>query len=216
MDLPNKNISQQAANRANQSVSQYGPEMEKMFYGMMQNGGLPDLRSYLSNAKQVHADQRSRSIADLKSSGIPLRSTAMAKAAGQTLGQADNQFAMSMADREIQEYNNALNRQFQGAAGLGTMPGYYAAPSSVEMSMIDALTPYHTGNLNAQLQTQMTQGQGYNTLMNNNWQGIDTYMMPSKFDQYVSPFLNPLLEGLAGGLPYMDIFKAIGAFGGGG
>lgn len=201
MQTPNMNLSEQAGARASESIGKYGADIEKTLYGMMQNGGMADMRGYLSNAKQVQSDQNAQTIADLKSSGIPLRSTSMAKAAGSSLGKANNEFALGIADKQLSASQQAAQNQLSGASGLMNMGQYYAAPASIEQSMMSSLFPYLNANMQSKQNTENILAQGYNTLANQNYSGIETYMLPSNFDKYVAPILNFAGEALGGALP---------------
>lgn len=188
-ETPDTPYSEQAASQTNDFISQFGPAMEKFFYGMMQNGGMGDTRSILRNMQARGDRERGKTQQQVMASGLPMQSSAMARAVTDSLAGADLDRNIAMGGIELDEYNKAQNRRFQGASGLGGMPGLYAAPSSIEQAMFSMQSPYDLARMQAQ-------SNYYNNLMGQNFYQPERIMGPSDFDKYVSPFLTPLLEGL--------------------
>ncbi len=122
-----------------------------------------------------------------------MQSTAMARALGSSLSDADLQSNVAMGGIELDQFNQAQARRFGGAQGLGGMSNFYAGPSSIEQAMFGMRAPYD-------LQRTGLQGQYYNNLQQQNYFQPERVMMPSGFDRYVSPILNPILEGFGRGL----------------
>jgi hypothetical protein len=201
MEIPNSPLSQIAANRANQSVGRYGPDLEKFFYGMMNKGGEQDLNDILSAMDKTQKSGAEQTRASVMNSGIPMNSTAMARALSGQLGQQADQYAMNRALLKRDEMGNVYNRQMQGATGLGSMPSYYSAPSSIELAMLGLQNQANMANMQSQLGTQEMQGNALSSLLSNDqnrW-----YMTDSPFSMYVEPFLNPVMTLFGGLLPYI-------------
>lgn len=197
---PDTPYSQQAAQRANQSVGQYGPEMEKMLYGMMMGGGSQNVDKLMADMNAKQGMDRQNTLNQIKSSGVPMQSSAMGRAVGQGLGQVDASANLAMGDMRRQMMESAMGRQFQGAQGLSGMPGYYGQPSSIEQAIMGMRLPYDQMNFQA--------GQNKDNAMANWMAQLGMYQPermqePSKFDKYVSPILNPMMQGFGQALPFM-------------
>lgn len=189
MDVPDTPLSQQAGQDMSRSISQYGPEMEKFFFGMMQNGGLQNSQGILDSMQQRGQMNDQNTRAQVMSSQLPQGSTAQTRALGGELSQNALDRNIQMGNIELQQANQAMNRQFQGAQGLGSMPSYYGQPSSVEQAMFSMQTPYRMANHEAQMQEQSAQDQWMQAMGLMQPERVVT-QEPSPWDQYVSPILN--------------------------
>lgn len=189
MQTPDTPYSERAAARTEGFTSKFGPELEQFFSSMMSGGGAADSRS-LMRGMQARGDRnRDMTQQSIMASGIPMQSTAMARALGGAMSDADLQSNVAMGGIEMDLFNQSQNRRFQGAAGLGGMPGLYSAPSSIEQAMFAMKAPYD-------LQRQGMQGDYYNQLMSQNYYQPEREWMPSGFDRYISPWLGPLMGGI--------------------
>lgn len=189
MTAPDTPISQQAASQAQNSIGAHGADMEKFFGGMMQGGGMPDITQVLGDMDRRFATQQQGMVNDLKSSGIPLQSSAMARIMGDQLGQANIGHNLGRGQMEIDQMNQAMQRQFQGAGGLAGMPSYYAQPSSIEAAMFGMRQPYDMARMQGL-------GNAYNNLYSQNYYQPERIEGPSGYEMYVDPFLGPILQGL--------------------
>ena len=197
---PDTPYSQQAAQRADQSVGQYGPDMEKFLYGMMMGGGSQNVDKLMADMNSKQDMDKQNTMNQIKSSGLPMQSSAMGRAVGQGLGQVDASANLAMGDLRRQMMESSMGRQFQGAQGLSGMPSYYGQPSSIEQAIMGMQLPYDQMNLQAQ--------QNKDNMMANWMTQLGMYQPermqePSGFNQYVSPILNPLLQGAGQSLPFM-------------
>lgn len=202
VEAPDQPYSQQAADRMNESIGRYGSDIEKMLYGMMMGGGRQDVSNITNDMRERGEMQDRQILAQLKASGIPLQSTAMTRAATGQLGQNQLNRNISIGQLELGEMNNAMDRQFRGASGLQSMPGYYAQPTSVEQAMLGLQSQYDMANLqNRQFNAQQTGQQQQiianmmNNLLANNWYQPERMVGPSDWQRYGVPALT-----LAGGI----------------
>ncbi len=148
--------------------------------------------------------------ASVMNSGLPM-GTAMGRALGREMGNVQNQGNIGMLGAGLAANDANMSRRFAAAQGLQGMPGMYGAPGSMELQMLGMQQPYdiarYQGNNQRNMMSSQLQSQFMNNLMGKDYEGF--YMEPSKFEQYISPFINPLLEGFGKAIP-----SAI--FGGGG
>lgn len=147
----------------------------------------------LADMDQLFGNQQQASINQMKASGIPGNSSAMARMMSEGMNQGDLQHNLARGQLQLNEMNNVMGRQFQGAQGLGAMPGYYAAPSSIEQAMFGMRAPYDLGRM-------QEIGNAYQGLMAQNYYQPERVEGPSQFEEWISPWLNPLLEGIGQGL----------------
>ena len=210
VNAPDQPYSQQAADRMNASIGQYGGDIEKMLYGMMLGGGRQDVSNITDAMRERGQAQDAMNIAQLKEQGIPLQSTAMTRAALGQLGQNQLNRDIGIGQLELGAMENAMARQFQGAQGLQSMPGYYAQPTSVEQAMLGFDRSYDMANLqnrqfNARQQTQNDQvvANMLNNLLAQNYYQPERMVEPSAWQQYGQPLLGAagLLGGAALGNP---------------
>ncbi len=136
------------------SVSQHGPDLERFYYGQMMGGG-PSADYGTGLMRAEHDRARQDTMQQLQASGIPMQSSAMARTAGESLGQMDNQFAMQMGQYQDQLRQQELQNRMMGAQGLEGMGGYYAQPTSIEQAIFGMRSPYDMANFQAQQQAQM-------------------------------------------------------------
>jgi hypothetical protein len=110
---------------------------------------------------------------------------------------------MNMGNFQMGANNQVNQNRFSGAQGLGYMPSYYAQPSSVELAMIGAKTPYELAEFNANYGSKMA---GFNAQQQQQailaqWmQQLGMYQperiqTPSAFDKYAKPIIG---AGMAG------------------
>lgn len=191
METPATPISERAAADAQRSVGAHGADMEKFFGGMMAHGGMPDISQTLGRMDQLYGQQQQDMINQLKASGLPLNSSAMAQAMGGALSQGAQQHNLARGMLEMDQMNQAMGRQFQGAAGLGSMPSYFGQPSSIEQAMFGMQMPYDLARIQGL-------GNAYGQLWGQNYYTPTYIEGPSPYEMYVDPFLGPILEGLAG------------------
>lgn len=196
MQAPDTPLSQQAAADQQRSIGAHGADMEKFFAGMMQGGGQQNLDQIMADMDNMFGMQQQQGINQMKASGIPANSSAMARMMTEGLNQGNVQHNLARGQLQLNEMNNVFNRQFSGAAGLGGMPQYYGAPSSIEAAMFGMRQPYDLGRMQAQ-------GNAYNNLFAQNYYQPERIEGPSGFDQYISPWLNPLLQGVGTALTGM-------------
>lgn len=202
VETPDQPFSQQAAERMNASIGRYGGDIEKMLYGMMMGGGRQDVSNITDAMRQRGQQQDAMSLAQLKESGIPLNSTAMTRAAMGQLGQNQLDRNIGIGQLELGAMENAMDRQFRGAQGMQSMPGYYAQPTSIEQAMLGLGQQYDMANLqnrqfNAQQETQNQQviANMLNNLLANNWYQPERMVEPSNWQKYGQPLLS-----VAGGI----------------
>lgn len=183
-----------------QNIGRFGPDIEKFMYGMMMGGGKNNV-SKLTNDMNQQYQNRSQDITNqVKASGIPMQSTAMARAMGDSLGKANTDYSTQLGQLQAGLMENAMGRQFQGAQGLMGMPSYYGQPTSIEQAIFGMRSPYDMANFDARMNTQNNMA---------NWMGQygmyqpERVQTPSPFDQYVSPLLNAGMQGFATALPFM-------------
>lgn len=143
-------------------------------------------------------------------SGLPM-GTAMSRALGREMGNVQNQGNISMLGAGLAANDADMSRRFQAAQGLGSMPGFYGQPASLEMQMLGMQQPYdisrYQGNVQRNLAQSGMMSQFMNSLMGQEFEGF--YMEPSKFEQYISPWLNPLL-GVGGDVAKYAIGSSLG------
>lgn len=192
-------LSQQAGTEMSKSIDLNGPMMEKFFQGAMNGQGANSVDSIIGNMNKLYGLDRQKTIGDVKASGIPMNSSAMARTMTGALGRSDLQNSLDTGKFALDARNQDLSQRFQAAMGLGGMPAYYAAPSSVENAMFNMRYPIERGNQQAQMQGLGMGSNLYGNLMSQNFSGVDPYMMPSGFDRYVAPFLNSFLSGAGKG-----------------
>lgn len=197
MEVPDTPYHRQSAEQMSQFATQFGPEMEKFFSGMMAHGGLPDINSMLDQTRQLGDLDRRATAQTVQGSMHPAGSTAQTRAMAGSLDQGDLQRQLMMSQLGMQAQEGAMGRQFAGAQGLSGMPGIYGAPSSIEASMFGIRSPYDMANFNADLQTRLQRQSSMD-----NWMtamGLyqpDRIQSPSDFEKYVSPFLDAAMKGL--------------------
>jgi hypothetical protein len=201
MEVPDTPITQQAADQAGKSVSRFGPDLEKFFYGMMSGGGMPDLSTLLDSANKQYKMNQQDIQENIINSGLPRGSTAMSRALGKSLGQANNDFLLGLTRERLGAEERSMGRQFRGAGGLAGMPGYYGQPSSLERAMFQMKAPYELENFNALRDLQNQQANFMNNLA---FYQPERIQEPSPFDKYVSPILNPVLQGAAAAIPFLE------------
>lgn len=197
MEVPDTPISQQAANQMQSSVSRFGPEMEKFFYGMMQNGGAQNIDNLMKNIQERGQQNQQDIRAQVLSQDLPRGSTAQARALGGELSDAALERNIQMGNIRRQMEQQAMQRQFQGAQGLSQMPQFYQQPSAVEQQMFSMQTPYRMQNMQNQMEQRLANLRARQStqrakagLMGE----IGTYQperiqQPSGFQKYVSPLL---------------------------
>lgn len=189
MEAPETPISEQAASQASRSTGAHGSDMEKFFSGMMKGGGQQDVSQILGDMDRMFGRQQQGMINDIKASGVPLQSSGMARIMGDQLGQANIGHNLARGQVELDQMNQAMQRQFQGAGGLGGMPSYYAQPSSIEAAMFGMKQPYDMARMQGL-------GNAYGQLFNQNYYQPERIEGPSGYEQYIDPFLGPILQGL--------------------
>ena len=172
------------------SIGAHGADMEKFFGGMMAGGGQQDLTQILSDMDANFSNQQGQMINQMKASGIPANSSAMARMLTEGLGNANIQHNLSRGGLQLDQMNQAMQRQFQGAQGLGYMPQYYAQPSSIEQAIFGMRQPYDL----AQMQGLST---AYNNLFSQNYYQPERIEGPSGYEKYAAPFIDPVLQGLS-------------------
>lgn len=202
VEAPDQPYSERAAQQMAQSVGRYGPDMEKMLYGMMMGGGRQDVTGVTDAMQERGQIQDQSTMAQLRASGVPLESTAMARAATGQLGRNQLDRNIAIGQMELGALENAMARQFQGARGLQSVPGYYAAPTSIERAMLGLNRQYDMANLqnrqfNAELQNREDQvvANMLNNLLAQNWYQPERMVEPSNWQKFGQPIL-----GVAGKL----------------
>ena len=192
METPETPYSETAARRASESTGAHGADMEKFFGGMMQGGGQQNLDQILADMDKMFGMQQQQGINQMKASGVPANSSAMARMMTQGMNQGQVQHNLGRGQVQLNEMGNVMNRQFQGAQGLGMMPSYYAGPSSIEQAMFGMQQPYDLARMQGL-------GNAYGGLFNQNYYQPERIEGPSGFDQWITPWLNPLMQGIGEG-----------------
>lgn len=167
-------------------VQQYGPQMEKFYYGMMQGGGRQDATQLIEDMMRQGQMQDRQTRADVMSSQLP-QGTAQTRALAGELGKnrLDRNIAIQQLEQDLM--NQAMQRQFQGAQGLQGSQQYYEGPSSIELAMLGARQPYDLANLEARTQQQQALDQMM-TQLGMYQPERQTYASP--WEQFVNPFIN--------------------------
>ena len=181
------------------TIGRFGPELEKFFYGKMLGGDQGNINRLLGDMNTQHASGQQDLMNKIKASGIPMGSSAMGRAVGGELGRANTDFNVQRGGMMEDMRRHDLGTQFQGAGGLGGMPGYYAAPSSIEAAIFGMKSPYDMANFGARMQDR---GSMQNWMSQYGMYQPERVQRPSGFDQYVSPWLNPLMQGAGMALPF--------------
>ena len=161
--------------------------MEKFFGGMMAHGGAQDVSQILSDMDRQFGTQQQDMINDIRASGIPLQSSAMARIMGDQLGRSNVMHNLGRGQVQLDQMNQAMQRQFQGAGGLAGMPGYYGQPSSIEAAMFGMRQPYDMARMQGL-------GDAYNHLWAQNYYNPTYIEGPSNYEKYVDPFVGPVLQ----------------------
>ncbi len=193
MTSPETPISEQAARQQQGSIGAHGADMEKFFGGMMAGGGRQNLDQILGDMDRGFGTQQQNMINQMKASGVPMQSSAMNRMMTEGLGQANVQHNLARGQVQLGEMGNTMQRQFQGASGLGMMPSYYGAPSSIEQAMFGMRQPYDI----AQMQGM---GNAMNNLYSQNYFQPERIEGPSGFDKWITPWLSSLMQGVGEGL----------------
>lgn len=210
-EVPNTPYHEQAAQQMSQFASQFGPEMERFFSGMMAHGGLPDINTMLQGMSDMGDLDRRKTQQAIAGSQHPMGSTSQSRAMAGAMNEGDLQRQLMRSQLGMQAHEGAMGRMFGGAQGLAGMPGIYGAPAGIEASMFGITSPYDLANLQARQQTGMTnlQSQLQRQSAMNEWMarmGLyqpDRIQTPSSFEKYVNPFLQ------AGASFAGDFFKPI-------
>ena len=182
---PDTPLHQQAMQQAQASTGAHGADMQKFYANMMAGGGRANLDQATRAMAQRGARDDQNIMAQLMASGLPVNSTAMARASTGELSDAALNRNLGLTQMELANEQQAMQNQFAGAQGLHSMPGYFAQPTSIEAQMLGLRMPYdqmaHQGRISqAQLENQQ-QGFGAQLaggFLNNNWYQPDTIVHP--------------------------------------
>lgn len=140
---PGMPASKRAIGGMESSIATNLPQIQQFLTSMLASGGInkSSVGEQIGNMAKSGLMSRDKIMRDV-SAMYPLGSTAGISAATQGMNEADlnnrlgiGQFLMSVANQE-----NA--NKFGAMQGMESIPGYIGQPSSVETSMINALTPY--------------------------------------------------------------------------
>lgn len=199
MQIPGTEASDRALSQAQHTTSFYGPEMEKFFYGQMMGGGKQNIDKLMADMLTQRDRGQQDAINKVKASGVPMQSTAMSRAMTDELGNVNLQSDIALGQLRSGLLENEMNRRYRAAQGLGNMGNYYAQPSSIEQAIFGMKTPYRMANYQASLADRQAMANWMNQLGMYQPERVQT---PSPFQQYVSPVLNPVMEGVGMALPF--------------
>jgi len=202
IQAPDTPLHEQAAQRANANVGQYGADMSKFYYGMMNGQGAQNLDNITRNMRAAGRQSDRDVMSQMKASGMPLNSSAMGSTVANALSQNALNRNMQIGQMELGNQNQANALAFQGAQGLGAMPSYFGQPAGIEAQMLGLQLPYdmagiENARLNAQLQNQnmgyaAQLGRGF---LDNNWYQPEHLVIPPTQSPY-----GPAALGLIGQL----------------
>lgn len=167
---------------------------------MLQNGGAPGTAQLMDRMSRVRQGQMDdlRGMLDAK---YGRTSGNAANQVTKALGGLNDQYALQQQQTLLDQNNLANQLKFAGAQGMQSIPGMYTTPSSIELAMINALSPYSMANLNSQNQLLGLQGGLQGQQLGSNVYMPEIMMTPSDYDRYLAPFLNPLIQGFGEMLP---------------
>jgi len=171
------------------NIGQYGGDLSKFFYGAMTQPPT-DLSGVMDIFGQMGDISRQKAWREAMGRGYGAGSTAAIRSGLGAMREGDLRSQLAAAGLGLDVAGQEFGRRMAGAQGLMGMPGYYAAPTSVEMGLLNLLQQGGLANLQAQMGTQGLQAGAMGDIFAQ--QQTQPVMMPGWGQTIASPILEAI------------------------